>query len=425
MGKKKGRQSGEFSSKSKRAVHFTEIFKNAEGDSADARCQRQHKSSRYGTSSLLHQRKEVRNERISIDFRHLRTLLQERRFEDQALRARLVTRAPPRQNNALPSKVIPEYGRGELKSEAGWILSYDHETFMANRLSHPEGENVGQYWTEQKIPSLQNISARILAPILRDYVFALGEDFVHQNIGMLPGNVISEISASCENITDDLAYVLGNHSHVRGLVLNCPVKNNDEERMRYDDGLTDEGLKRLIPQLIGSKWNAEKSVEDSWENLEFRHDNEIFSGCWNLRRLELHNHDTKSVQNLSLLLERCPQITHLCLNNSLNETTGPALLFHSGDLDSPSSKLDWGCINGGTLVDLLKNLQILDLSQCKWLKYNILLPFLRCIKASTEDLPLKMIRVAGCCPDLEEKVEILNGLTLNKPLISTRYQKSF
>lgn len=433
MGKKKGRQCGQFSSKSKRAAHLTEIYKNAEGDSAKARCHRSESSPHHSTSPF-YQTKEERNERVSVDFRHLRTLLQERRCEDR-MSATLV-------NHPVPHHPNSEFWQKESKSsDVGWILSYNHIELKAG-LGDPKGMGAIQCGTTKIIPSLQNLSARVLAPILRDYISAFGEEFVHENIGMLPSVTISEISASSENVTDDLAYVLGNHAHLEGLILNvAPFSSSkgevgDKTTGRCRNRLTDKGLKRLIPQLICSKWDDDeeytatvddsKENKDTWENLESCHDNQMFSGCWKLRRLELRNHNTRSIENLTLLLERSPQITHLCLINSLNEITGPSLLFRSKGFTSPANTMSWqGCSIGGTLLDLLKNLEILDLSECKWLNYDILLNFLQIIKASTMKLPLKMISVAGCCPNLEKKVQILNELTCEKPLISTTCQKRF
>lgn len=415
MGKKKGRQCGDFSSKSKRAAHLTEIYKNADLDTAVARCQRSKNLSRHRSSSSAS--KGAQNERASVDFRHLQTLLQERRHEDQ-MRATVVSRRVQHQH-AVTSHNAPDCLDRDSINEVGWILSYNHKESRDPK-------------EEKLVPSLQDLSARALAPILQDYVSAYGEYFVHESIGLLPSTVISEISANCENITDNLAHVLGNHPHLKGLVLNGSLLPKcepigDKINGKIPSRLTDKGLHSLIPQLICSKTPEKSTENDSWENLESCHDNEIFSGCWKLQRLELRNHDTKSIENLVLLLERCSHITHLCLSNSLNGITGPAILLHSGRFSFHAKNLlNWeGRSENCTLIDLLKNLQVLDLSQCRWLNYELLLSFLKCLKERSTKLPLEIICIAGCCPVLLEKVQMLNVYTCQKPLISATCQKRF
>merc|ERR1711862_375806 len=134
-----------------------------------------------------------------------------------------------------------------------------------------------------------------------------------------------------------------------------------------------------------------------------------------------------TINNLIHLFERCPQITHLSLNNSLNPITGPALLFRPRNAplhfraNAHADQTHWQhCTQSNTLLDILKDLHTLHFSHCKWLNYEILLSFIRRIKATTTtNISLQIISVTHCSPDIDEKITSLNEFTRNRPVIST------
>jgi hypothetical protein len=81
------------------------------------------------------------------------------------------------------------------------------------------------------------------------------------------------------------------------------------------------------------------------------------------------------------------------------------------------------CDGFTTILNILENLQVLDLSGCKWVHYDLLHTFLQRIlhQNSSSHLSLEMIVIDQCCTYLTQGgCEMLNRMTDGKPLICTK-----
>jgi len=311
----------------------------------------------------------------------------------------------------------------------GWLMDYDHRAALAGIEST---ENLN------KDNSLEKMSIRALAPVMKEYVAACGVEYMHDTIAALSGESIYFLSSLCREIDDKIAYILGRHSHVHRLVLNgsddayqiCEL----EEEIDSDNGnhLTATGLLSMADPF-GSKasisaQNNHTEMVESWEALSLQHEedtsyNTISTSeeCNNLERIELRNFYTDDVQQFDQFLRKCSKLTHLSLARSLNSVTGQQILLWE----------DPNVMNGtGTLLDILPSLQILDLQGCQWLHFDLLRRFVERImqtcqtrsisRGNSPSMALEMICVGGCCKYVSKQCQYLNEITNEKPLVCIR-----
>lgn len=452
MGKnrKKGRQCGGFTSKAHQALYHRNFNEQVNEYLSEQR-QNQRVTSKKTSSTesfSLVRNNNLSNQKRNTNLTQLQGLLQERLIEDRArdsqYRRRLFTVAqhpPLDDHNSSSQHQHILMSRQKQEQQIGWILTYNHREEMAGLTQNGRDILITRANTT-KCPTLVELSIKALSNVIQEYVEALGVEYMRERIGVLPNHQISSLSAYCRNVTDEVAAVLANHDHLEQLVLCGPnLSLNTHADDDYGDttsttlsksSLTDAGIQAMMQDTVPStsaQYNENdenqrydrnrEDVLESWEHGDF-HLNHIvvLKGCHNLKRLELRNYYTSSAKSLIRLMEHCPQITHLCLSESLDGFSGPEFLFlqeESKDHDTTRPTK--------TLLYLLKNLQVLDVSNCKWINYEMIKTFLRRICNSKDYInqgkcSLDMICVAGCPYLTKEECEYLNEVTRRNPLIS-------
>jgi len=203
--------------------------------------------------------------------------------------------------------------------------------------------------------------------------------------------LLSSSSSVHGGVNDELAILLGRHSHVQGLCFRAAAVPEDDE---HDDSLedcsnddnhkcssslssktlTDRGLLELMPRL---PLLEEDHVLDCWEEVDDDDDdqdnedvyNDFFHKCnmeatldalqiegcnVRLRRLELLNCQHLSAEAVLQFLGKCSGITHLSL-------AGSFLRSSQDGMDIVSE-----------LPNVLPNLQVLDVTRCPWLTTTLL-----------------------------------------------------
>ena len=165
------------------------------------------------------------------------------------------------------------------------------------------------------------------------------------------------------------------------------------------------------------KWVLPPSyeVEDSWESLDL--DYVSYQGCWKLERLEIRDYQATNIKHLTTFLSKCPRITHLSLSTSLNSMSGPKILLanETEHYDCEDDDFD------GTIVDALRNLQVLDLSGCRWITYDILHCFIKRLIKGSSFVPLELINVKGCSSLSDEMCKTLSVSMKNRPIVSKQW----
>ena len=438
MGRKKGKQSGSFGSKSKRSEYYAEIHEHATHHNSKSHRTRPTCSTHDASSASMstNHKTGINRPRVAVNVNQLRGLLRQRILEDRQRDVNF-RRAGIIQNTSSID-MQREKEETNVKSEietmnVGWLMNYNHRAILAGI------EGTGML---DKDDSLEKISILALAPVMNEYVAACGVEYMHERIAALPGEEICFLSSLCRDVDDEIAYILGGHSHVDKLVLNG---NDDyyrigelEEEIGRDEErcLTATGL-LLIANPSGSMIptcadNIANTMVDSWEALSLQeqhgHQQDPSFGmislneeCSNLKRLELRNFYTDDIFHFAQFLRGCSKLTHLSLSNSLNSIIGEQILLWE----------DTTVLNGTrTLLDLLPNLQILDLQGCQWLHFDLLYQFVERImqicesRSTTHDrfpsTPLEMICVGGCSKYVSKQCEYLNTITKQKPLLCIR-----
>jgi len=398
MGKKgKGRQCGGFSHKSLKRAQDYEVRQQIEQQLNNSR-QRQ-KSSSSSSSGL--QRVERPRLRLAAGGL-LRGLMRERQYQETyelMQRRRRNGFLPPPASHANDGDGNKESSSTTESHPAGWILKYppkprddedDEEVDDSVELSERQGDDGILFPSSTRktkrhtIPTLQSLCLGTFARHIHDYLYALGRDELHNAVSLLPSDVISELSimlstskppsaalkASKRNgrkclpsppppirgITDDLAVVLGKHSHVECLcfrptatVASASSLSNTEggKTSPQDTSLTNEGIRELIPRVPKLDEVFETmSIVDNWDDVEhdesdddrdneddygthaantISHSHDRFTdimqveGCnLRLRRLELLDCNHLSGSVVLQWFERCCGITHLSLAGSFN-----------------------------------------------------------------------------------------------------------
>jgi hypothetical protein len=404
MGRKKGKQHGEFGSKAMRAVHSSQIQSYVQ----DARMQQL----RERTNLLQSLENKTNSNSIAYKSRvHvgvLRGLLMERLIEDRG-RDAMFRRAIS--NSIRPQEPAPTEIRKETKffHRPGWLISFNHKEALAG---------IKPIHVEEKVHSLQHLCVNVLAPNLNAYIKACGKEYIRDCLFELPASLITEMSTKVKNVNDDVAYVLGFHSHLRGLVLNATsITNYDEEYVcSSNDYLSISGLLQLSPS--NDKYFVSTcEMEIDWESLnedmgkiDIETDASNFKGNpEHLERLELHNFQTSSVSEFLHVIQSFKRLTHLSLSNCFDSITGPRLFFGSREN------------NQQTLIECIPNLQVLDFTDCSWLTYELLNKFAQLLGTRKYALFLDMVSIQNCCESISEcRFDQLNSKTHYRPQFVSR-----
>ncbi len=274
---------------------------------------------------------------------HLRFLLEERRIEDRIddrqLRLRLQRQRMRKlqleegYNNICRTNTASNGDR----HEPGWLLTQDmhkHDKQNSNNINN--------------ISSLQKLAAQRLGPLLPMYVAACGHEYVGNALQSVSSDVICEISIALANspqseatITDGVIKSLVQSGVASRLVLKgtgTPLEDdcNRNEGDRDDDEddthlLSDVGLLAICPRIQSNHVDTtapfndvgeDDSSCDNWETIA--HDIAT-AGCIYLTRLELIDIPLNfassnsslggiSINALRRVLKTCPGITHLSLS---------------------------------------------------------------------------------------------------------------
>ena len=504
MGKKKGKQRGQYSTKAKNAAYQLEMY------------QYQHDHHYYATGKtnttnttpktkiqnpeLQKYCNEKRRNAVSLSV--LRGMIRERLLEDRQRDANY-RRHVSMNTNIFPSSNYNSDGRynnpnakiynsddacsnNEIMMTdkmVGWILTYNHREAMAGieqpkydvwkslqdfnddincNSSHCNIVSCDGVYSDGS--SLQLLCIKSLASHLQEYIDTCGEDYMIQQLSVLPSNIISSLSICCKNISDEIVYVLGtliNYHDVQGLVLNaapvipdasdfadsrknCPCtaatasKNDCSSPLsviRSKTSFTDNGLislfHRNVHQLEESLLSSKLSSElDNWDDhydldhvrLTENHIPKGFMSSQNsinhsLKRFEIRNFQTDNAHTFLSFLQGNPSITHLSISQSFNAISGPrVLLFNDYNFNEEEGEDGYEIkADKKTILNILENLQVLDLSYCKWVHYDLLHLFTQRIVKNqnlASLIPLELVVIGNCCPYLtQDECDVLNHLT--------------
>ncbi|KAL9184249.1 hypothetical protein ACHAXT_002335 [Thalassiosira profunda] len=306
--------------------------------------------------------------RATAGLSHLRHLLAERQTEDRVhdrqhrLRLHRSRMMDAQHDISCSSMQTPAVDCPEEneRHEPGWLLSFspgDSVNALGNIDETLQPKN--------DIPTLQQLAARSLGPLLPMYCAACGSDFVGESLKSLSASVLAELAISLANsdwssqknfeqgdnifaTTDGAVKALVHSGVATGLVLRgAPLVPFDtdticEKAMNNDDTrwLGDDGLVSICPRLLsaddeggmGARYNPPKTQDDEssgscnhWESLDFDMGlNSRMAGCFYLKRLELIDIPLMqrgepstggiSLEALRTALRACSNITHLSLS---------------------------------------------------------------------------------------------------------------
>jgi hypothetical protein len=400
MGRKKGKQHGEFGSKSMRAAHLSQIQSQIQ----DARLQLRERSTRGQKSEgQNNSNSAIYKSRIHVGV--LRGLLMDRLIEDRdrdaMFRRAISNSSRPREPSSIQ---MMRNDSSNIISRTGWLISYNYK----EALSGIEPTN-----TKEKVPSLQELCIHVLAPNLQAYINACGKEYIRDCLSGLPASLITRLSIESKKINDDVAYVLGSHSHLMGLVLNANSHNSsyyDEDYVcTTNDSLSIYGLQQLNPCIekhgvpSSSKEIDWESLHEDIENVDTRSDNSQFrSYPINLERLELHDFHTNSVLEFLHVIKSLKHLSHLSISSCFDSITGLELLLGDGEKES--------------LVDCIPNVHVLDFTMCDWLTYELLSKFAQVLNTKKSTLSLDIVSIQNCCESISEsRVDLLNFKTNFRP----------
>ena len=282
---KKGRQSAGFGSKAKRAA-FTMEWQSLALEVT---------SSRGAISQQKESKSAIAKDRPKLRLNHLHNMLQERllhdRLEDAAHRQRHHKR------NAPPKSNTPFLCHDDSYGETGLAL----------------------------------LCVKALAPVLQDYVNAMGTERTHYYLSLLPGKTLTALSVELSTRglwkSDDMLYVVSHHAHMERLVIcaNDPANST----------ITTTGINNAL--ILQSE---RKHVPESWEDDD---------GCIEevpMRRLQrLDLRDMPHVPSETVLALLQSSVTHMSLCGSLDYQSGPDFLEHFKS----------------------HHLKVLDVTNCSWM----------------------------------------------------------
>jgi len=347
MGRKKGKQSGEYDSKSERAFYRRTIVSSearrniiptqnsllgdrrgwCAGGGGGDKWSSIFKSVAARDVRTPHQVAGIADRSAASATSHLRHLLEERRLEDRVydrqVRLRLQRSRLLETNNSASyvkddqnsHSITNENNNSKDRHEPGWLLSYDSER-------RNENENDGKMILT--IPSLQMLAAHRLGPLLPEYCTAIGSHTVGEALTPVSDTVLAELATSLANIsgthttiTDGVLRALVHSGTATGLVLKGGGKDSlgfETTMKEEDDGddsrwLSDNGLLSLCPRFAPvvrtdtnslfdcNKYNRDprddcddgsSCDDDDWETLDYDMGlNSRMVGCFHLKRLEL------------------------------------------------------------------------------------------------------------------------------------------
>jgi len=165
MGKKKSRQSGQFSSKSKRAAHLSELNDTV----SEVRKKDPKRTSKASNNSVsngnynlyLSTRSLVGQRQVLMSMQRIRGLLRERLLEDRELEWNFRQQQwglyrPSKSNESRNCNTKQEC------TPTGWILSYEHRKYLAGIRECDEKKSI--------VPSLEDLCLKGFASALKDYI---------------------------------------------------------------------------------------------------------------------------------------------------------------------------------------------------------------------------------------------------------------
>jgi hypothetical protein len=319
MGKKgKGKQAGNFPSKSMRAAFCTEW--QAIANEVDLR------SSRSAGWRMKQQSPPPFNkERPKFRLTHLQNVLQDRLHEDRV--EDRIRRQQRNRNVSLANQKM------------------DSKTSVVHtQLNTYDGDD-----DDYREKGLTLLCVKALAPALNEYIMSLGRKKTHSLLSLLPGDTLTclaiELSTRKLWTNKDVLYVVTHHTHISRLVI-C-LSDSDTKNF------TSEDLEEALVLQPSSTWRHRK-VPDSWEDDGVWEEEEQLTGIvirnFNLQRIELRNIPQLSAKAVLSLISS--STTHCSLFNTLNPTSGPELV-----------------------EELIQNQYIFEelvFSHCKWLTNQML-----------------------------------------------------
>ena len=457
MGRKKGKQRGQYSSKARKAAYLNEFHQHV-SDAHDELRRTSNWSNGCDKKNINKNKKselaKLRDERGPVSLSLLRGMLREHVIEGREREASY-RRQMLAGNNDNWRQIEQRTKRKDFDDATiGWILIYDYREAMAGIQQLEDSvcdKLLEDIVPKQNIPTLQQLCIQSLALHLQQYINACGEEYILNRLSLLPSSIISALSVSCRDVTDQMAYVMGKQSHVEALVLCAMSQTHKSDEMKENETLnhggticnrneihilnsrsnwnfTEDGLLSLIPS-----YNDEESITlDCWEENEIQDDQIILSSNQqqkHLKRLELRNFQTESgggtnsMNCIIAFFQAHSHITHLSLCQSFNAISGPQLLLldENNDCYDPNQKTN-NFNDGTTILSILENLQVLDLSGCTWVHFDLLRLFLqRMLNKKSYHMSLQLIVVDQCCSYLNQGgCDILNRLTCGKPHLCTK-----
>lgn len=200
------------------------------------------------------------------------------------------------------------------------------------------------FFETSTVSSLQTTCLKVLGKYLVDYLDAMGVQQLHSALSLLPSETLAALSmltSYSTGVDNNLAHVLGAHSHVTCLSLRAT---------NIDDSFVDDGLLSLLPEFEKSS----SDLQSSWEDLA---DDDVFEDIMSqdefdgaascLLRLELVECPSITVDGLLAFLEKQPFIKRLSIAGCFNREDGGEKLLQR-------------------LPQLLPSLESLDLRRCSW-----------------------------------------------------------
>lgn len=402
MGRKKGKQHGEFSSKSLQAAFLSQIHSHVH----DTRLELSRNKYRHNQIAEKNMNSTSSSYKSRINVSVLRGLLIERMIDDRS-RDSMFRRATSRILVSRPSESEashPDSNDTDVICPAGWLMCFN---YREARVGIPAIE------MKDRIPSLQNLCLKSLAPYLEAYVMAFGKEYIRDRLSELPSELLTKLSAQTLKVNDDLAFVLGCHSHLSGLVLNTKRRNiQQEEDNSYDnDRLGILGLKHLVRDFADESVLGDTPVLTDWENFNENDDDSCdkidFNYPSKLERLELHNFHTSSPISFVRILQLMRCLSHVSFSNCFNSTTGEQLLL--GDKQTETL----------ILTDYIPKVKVLDFTKCSWLTFDLLKKFIKKIKFCNRYSSLEVICVQNCCESISDyRLSCLNMQTQSRPHVT-------
>ena len=205
MGRKKGKQRGQYSSKAKKAQHVHELNQHV-NDVQEWRNNKNNTS--WHTKQPTSQLEKFRKERSAVSVSILRGMIRERLYEDRErdaiYRRQMMTASIANRNTAAStarSNSINSF-REVKKQPTGWSLVYNHREALAG-IEQPQNDDDIMsriFMMDKKLPlsqkstqiaSLQMSCIHTLAPFLQQYIDSCGEEYIMERLSLLPSHVIT------------------------------------------------------------------------------------------------------------------------------------------------------------------------------------------------------------------------------------------